>query len=89
MCIRGEEELIQEFQTDRTLKVSKWKKMEGQGAAGGEFFCSSLPSPSTTSQVGLSTQLTATVAKGFAPEVYRALLVFDRQELGQNPTVHM
>lgn len=54
MCIRGEEELIQAFQMDRKLEVNKWKRLEGLGAVGGEFFCSSSPSPSTTSQVCLS-----------------------------------
>lgn len=53
MCIRGGEELIQAFQMDRNLEVNKWKRREGRGAAGEGFFCSSSPSPSTTSQVCL------------------------------------
>lgn len=35
------------------------------------------------------THTTVTVAKGFASEVYHALLVFGRQELRQNSTVHV
>lgn len=54
MRIRGEEELTLAFQMDKTLEVNKWKRLEGQGAVGGEFFSSSLPSPSTTFQVCLS-----------------------------------
>lgn len=60
MCITGEEELIQAFQMDRKLEINKWKRLEGRGAAGGEFFYSSSPSPSTTSQVCLSCQASCT-----------------------------
>ncbi|TWW81620.1 Zinc transporter ZIP11 [Takifugu flavidus] len=49
-CIRGEEELSRAFQMDRKLEVNKQTRLEGQGAAGGEFFSSSSQSPSTTSQ---------------------------------------
>lgn len=55
-CIRGEEELRRAFQMDRKLEVNKQTRLEGQGAAGGEFFSSSSQSPSTTSQVCLSCQ---------------------------------
>lgn len=66
-CIRGDEELSQAFQMDRKLEVNKQKRLEGQGAAGGEFFSLSSPSPSTTSQVCLSCHPLPTLR--FAAEV--------------------
>lgn len=77
--IRGEEQLSRAFQMDMKLEVNKQKRLEGQGAAGGEFFSSSSPSPSTTSQVCLSCQALCRKHRnydcglGFAADIYTAL----------------
>lgn len=54
MFIRGEKDLMGAARMDKKQEVNNMKRPEGQEAAGDEFFSSSLPSPSTTSQVRMS-----------------------------------